>query len=377
MGTRSSRGWSTPLSVWVSGMVLLSIASGGCARSRTLDGEGGRDAGTVRSDGSTIDDPSIDGGRETPDGSSVDPDPTRDAGRRDGGRPRDAGPPPSPEALELARLECLNEAACDPNVLGVAFFEGLDGCIASIAEHLEPIVARDHAAPSSQWCLTTRAADANCDGFRDDDGRSVLDCVEPAGRLRSGDPCLDDVECGRSATGREMRCLDCQCRPLLREGDPCDLGTCETDLVCTLVDSEVVCARPGALPTGARCSDEDPSTWCASGNQCVGGGCVRRPRLGEVCVPDASVWCFDPRAPVGRCEPDADGTHRCQPSAPWSPAVPAGARCVRTDICAGGVACPLEGVCPSDCTDGERTCALGACDEATGECEMPQVCVDG
>lgn len=354
---------------------MLSIAYG-CARSRTLEGEGGRDAAIVGSDGSTID-PSRDGGRETRDGAPIDPDPTRDGGRaRDGGR--DAGTPPSPEALELARLECLNEAACDPNALGVVFFEGLDGCIAALAEVLEPVLARGHAAPTSQWCLTTRAADADCDGFRDDDdGRSVLDCVEPAGRLRSGEPCIDDLECGRSATGGEMHCFECRCRPLLREGDRCHVGTCATDLRCTLVDSELVCARPGDLPAGAVCSDEDPSTWCATGNRCLDGVCVRQPRHGEVCVLGSGVSCFDPRSPIGTCESDDDGVHRCRPREPLRPAVSPGARCTRSDTCAGGAACPDEGVCPSDCTDGERLCAIGACNEATGDCGIPQECVGG
>jgi hypothetical protein len=278
--------------------------------------------------------------------------------------------------LELARLACLNEARCDPNALGVYFFEGLEGCVAAMAERLEPVLARGHAAPPSQWCLTTRAADADCDGFRDDDGRYVLDCIEPAGRLRSGDPCLDDVECGRSATGGEMRCLDCQCRPLLREGDPgCEFAECESDLYCGSVDSELVCVRPAALPAGAACSD-DPSMWCAHGNRCVDGICVRQPRHGEVCVPGGEP-CFDPYYRVGDCGRGDDGAFRCRRPELTRPAVPPGARCVRTDTCAGGVTCPPEGICPSDCTDGERTCAVGACNDATGECAFPRECVDG
>jgi hypothetical protein len=357
-------------------MILLSIALA-CARSRTVDGEGGRD-GAVASDGSTID-PSRDGGRETRDGAPIDPDPTGDAGRtRDGGRPRDAGAPPSPEALGLARLECVREAACDPYIYEVAFLEGVEGCVAARAETLEPILARGHAAPTSQWCVTTRAADADCDGYRDDDGRSVEGCVEPAGRLRSGDPCLDDVECGRSATDGEMRCLDCQCRPLLREGDRCDPGTCASDLQCMLVDGATVCVRPAVLPAGAACSDEDPSRWCAHGNSCVDGVCVRRPRYGEVCVPDG-VSCFDLYYHVGICERADDGAHRCRRFEPDRPVVPAGTRCTRADVCAGGASCPIGGVCPSDCTDtdGERVCVYGTCNEATGECGFPQECVDG
>ncbi|MCB9613665.1 MAG: hypothetical protein H6722_14575 [Sandaracinus sp.] len=352
---------------------MLSIALG-CARSRLPEGEGGRDGAVVGSDGSTID-PSTDGGAETRDGAVVDPDPTRDAGRA-----RDAGPPPSPEAVALARRECEWEATCNPGVVDFAFFAGMEGCVAAMAETLDPLLARGHAAPPSEWCSATRARDADCDGFRDDDGRAALDCVEPPGRLRSGEACLDDRECGRSATGGQMRCLDCQCRPLLREGDDCSRDECQTELVCSPDGFGLSCARLGNLPEGARCSDESPSTWCAQENRCIDGVCVRRPRLGEVCVPGSGVSCFDPRSTLGVCERDEDGEHRCRRANSFPPTVAAGARCERGDTCVGGAACPLERVCPTRCVEAERyeesTCALGACNEATGECAFPSMCVD-
>ncbi|MCB9625540.1 MAG: hypothetical protein H6723_19655 [Sandaracinus sp.] len=56
-----------------------------------------------------------------------------------------------------------------------------------------------------------------------------------------------------------------------------------------------------------------------------------------------------------------------------------GARCERGNSCVGGV-CPPERVCPHPLhrrrAPEESTCALGACNEVTGECAYPSMCVD-
>ncbi|MCB9604295.1 MAG: hypothetical protein H6720_28570 [Sandaracinus sp.] len=280
--------------------------------------------------------------------------------------------------MALARRECAHQATCAPGLVEFAFFGGMEGCVRATAETLDPILARGNAAPPSEWCDTTRLADADCDGFRDDDGRSVLGCVEPAGRLRSGEVCIDDVECGRSATGGEMRCLRCQCTPLLREGDECARGTCASGLVCAPEGFGRVCVLPGSAPEGARCSRAHPSTWCAPDYSCIDEVCVRRPRLGEICVPGTGPSCIDPLSDPGYCELDGD-VHRCRRYT-FAPAVAPGARCERGNSCVGGGVCPPERVCPTRCIDAERpeesTCALGACNEVTGECAYPSMCVD-
>lgn len=350
-------------------MTLLSLALG-CARSRTPDGEGERDGAVVRSDASIA--PSLDGGRDLRDGAVAPTDPP------DGGRRADAGPPPSPDALALARAECGWSQRCRPGELDALFFGGEAGCVEALARAYEPTIARGNAAPPSQWCGASYALDADCDGFRDDDGGSIVDCVEPAGRLRSGDACLLDVECGRSATGREMRCVECQCRPLLREGDEgcSDDGACETGLFCTPRDFRMVCARYRALPDGADCTAPSDLEGCALGSRCFEGTCMRQPRRGEACDP-TEVPCFEARDLRVECVADASGARRCE-ATPFPSLVQPGEPCGRGETCVGGARCPSAGVCPSECRGNVGACGVtGACNEATGECALRQVCVDG
>lgn len=370
MGTNDSRGWSTPSSVWALGMVLLSLALG-CARSRTLDD--GRDGAVVGADASTTE-PSTDGGRDAPDGMVGPTDPTRD-----GGRGGDAGRAPSPEAVALARAECAWMARCLAWEVDAIFFTGEAGCVEALARAYDRIIARGHAAPPSDWCSTSYPLDADCDDLRDDDGSSIHVCVEPAGRLRSGEACLHDVECGRSAAGGEMRCFDCQCRPLLREGDEgcSDVRPCETGAFCAFREGRRVCARYRALPDGAACTtDSDPFEGCAHGSRCFEGRCAREPRRGEACDP-RGVPCFETFDRV-ECVADDRGAYRCEETAVRPPAVRAGERCDRGDMCVGGERCPSSGVCPSDCRgNAAAVCFTGACDEATGECAIRQECVRG
>ncbi|MBM4321842.1 MAG: hypothetical protein FJ125_18370, partial [Deltaproteobacteria bacterium] len=313
-------------------------------------------------------------------------------------------PLPVPERCNLADDDCDGEVDEDFPQLGQPCPVGQGSCLRIGAFVCDPQegTARCSAVPGEQQAEVCNYADDDCDGFTDEDFRSIAaggDGVEgAAGDL---DAYTDPEHCG--ACGRSCLGLFPHATARCAAGQPlpaCVVESCEPgffraaatvclpleDPSCQLCAADLHCQLPGnrclELDGGRHCGRD-----CAAGNLygtaagwCPEGfGCQPLPELGEgvaQCLPvSGSCSCRRPdeagatrsclsRGELGACA----GLQLCDPETGWSPcsaAPPAAEVCNgQDDDCDGAldeeVAAPEEpcrqagdhGSCP-----GEWRCA--------------------
>ena len=239
--------------------------------------------------------------------------------------------------------DACTEDTCDPD----------DGCV-----HLPGLCDPDVACPASP---------ETCESFHGD-----------------GDPCTGSLICVADACvvapdsvlgcPASDGCSAWTCDPALGgcvpgaidDGTPCTDGD-----PCTVADA---CAAGVCLgePTGvpecacedgdaAACAWLDDDNACNGAPTCQGGVCATDLSLAPDCDPSTTLPCYtlycDPD--VGACKsavlPDGTG---CLPIAD---------KCALAGTCSGAICEATESL---DCSDLDATCAVGACDPATGECAL-------
>lgn len=343
---------------WCGFLLVAVLSTTGCARSYERDLVPAPDGGSASLDGAPL--------PGEWDGSTLvrdaDTRPGRDAGEVPDDVPSDV--PPVDEVLRYAERRCAWVARCSAWSIEAAWLRGEASCVHAERRRGEELRSRGYIPPVSTWCGAPEV-DADCDGVDD-----VDPCTPAPGALAEGEACVTDAECGLSPSGGAMACAGCRCRAYRNEGDDCGTSApCGPELVCGASDRR--CRRRVTLADGERCSSltPDAAEVCRDGSTCHRGLCVRSPRYRERCDPTG------PRCDgTNRCLADADGVTRC---AAAIPIVAAGEACTSGQFCAGAAPCPREGVCPTTCIDGPRTCGLSACDEAYDDCLLPPLTCPG
>jgi hypothetical protein len=311
--------------------------------------------------------------------------------------------------LALARADCERDTRC-------GIYDTVDRCLAFKRLHdpITPSIAAAVAAGlvtyddlQAAQCAAEHAS-ASCSLVAQD--VRVTPTVVCRGVLRSGrllgDPCAIDEECASrhcsssttseacnmgtcveplhlAAPGQDCTAIDCApdsfcapsvsiCVPHLRQGMSCYAGfECDFGLDC--FDT---CEPQPQLGDPCPTLQGFPTCGNQSGVMCdlATGACAAPLHQGDPCDPD------DDLCASGYLECDRDH-RRCEPF----PAV--GEPCGLPDYrCAAGAICTFSGegspgLClpfvddGSPCTGSDQLCASGVCDNTTGLCVEPAVCI--
>jgi len=247
--------------------------------------------------------------------------------------------------------ECRAGLICDP-ARRRCVCTGDDACPARTFCHPHtglcvgdrPGCGRDEDCPEGQYCELESRTCRHGSGF-------CQPCTRDGECAERGARCLEGGFCGRACRvdgdcGERARCLDGQCRPMLRCWELATgkrtghcVDTCREDADCG--DGHEGCEYSLCLPR-IDCDDLAP------------------------CVPDS----------LRPCQTDADCIHGVDQVCEWGLCVARRSGCAHSEACD-----PLTLACvPScredaDCPRG-RTCRLGAC-HPTGRCESDSQCPEG